>query len=191
MIIEYEGQVKKFNNIWFIGCTHFGHEKIISLCNRPFQSIDDMDKTIIDNINKVVHRDDLLILLGDFCKWWDKPTTHFYHYFNRLDVLNVMFLFGNHDKKIKNAVKTHKDIIWSGDILDAVIDDVPLVGCHFPLSSWNKSFHGSKHVFAHVHNETSHTKKNSICVCVEQTDYKPLSFKDVQERISVKNEIKA
>lgn len=53
--------------IWFTADTHFGHKNIIKYCDRPFDSIENMDQTIIGAINNNVQPNDILWHLGDFC----------------------------------------------------------------------------------------------------------------------------
>jgi len=53
-------------NIWFISDTHFSHFNIIRYCNRPFKSLEQMDKALIRNWNERVKPDDLVFELGDF-----------------------------------------------------------------------------------------------------------------------------
>ena len=52
---------------WFTADTHFGHQRIIELCNRPFESVDDMNAALIENINATVPKEDRLVILGDIC----------------------------------------------------------------------------------------------------------------------------
>ena len=52
--------------IWFIGDTHFGHKNIITYCNRPFESVDQMTEVLIRNWNSVVAKEDRVIMNGDF-----------------------------------------------------------------------------------------------------------------------------
>ena len=47
---------------FFASDLHFGHENVIPLCNRPFSSIDEMDEYLIQEWNKVVHRNDQVYL---------------------------------------------------------------------------------------------------------------------------------
>ena len=42
--------------IYFTGDQHFGHANIIKHCNRPFSSIDEMDKSLLEKWNKRVKR---------------------------------------------------------------------------------------------------------------------------------------
>ena len=46
------------NKIWITSDTHFGHANIIGLCNRPFDSVEEMDHALIDNWNARVGADD-------------------------------------------------------------------------------------------------------------------------------------
>ncbi len=44
---------------------HFGHRRIIELCERPFEDVDEMNHAIITNYNAVATEDDRLFILGD------------------------------------------------------------------------------------------------------------------------------
>ena len=54
------------SGIFFTSDTHFEHSKIIDYCKRPFSSIEEHDKTLIQNWNNVVGQDDTVFHLGDF-----------------------------------------------------------------------------------------------------------------------------
>lgn len=54
-------------NVWFTSDTHFGHDSMVTKGWRPqFQSVWDMDETMIDNWNAVVGPKDQVWHLGDF-----------------------------------------------------------------------------------------------------------------------------
>lgn len=50
---------------WFTSDTHFGHERILELENRPFASTAEMNEALIDNWNSVVRDGDTVYHLGD------------------------------------------------------------------------------------------------------------------------------
>ena len=52
--------------IYFISDTHFYHKSIIPYCKRPFASIEEMNKKLIDNWNYTINDDDTIYFLGDF-----------------------------------------------------------------------------------------------------------------------------
>ena len=54
-------------NIYVTSDTHFNHKNIIEYCNRPYSSVEEMNKAIIDNWNSVVKDEDTVYVLGDFC----------------------------------------------------------------------------------------------------------------------------
>lgn len=45
--------------------THFGHARIIELCERPFQNLEEMDRELIRRWNSVVGLEDTMLHLGD------------------------------------------------------------------------------------------------------------------------------
>ena len=49
----------------FIADPHFGHENILKECRPQFHSIEEMDRTLIDNINRKMTREDTLYIIGD------------------------------------------------------------------------------------------------------------------------------
>ncbi len=51
--------------IWYTADTHFGHENILHMCNRPFETISQMDTALLENMWKVVGSEDQLWILGD------------------------------------------------------------------------------------------------------------------------------
>ena len=62
--------VEKMNvdsrHLFFTADTHFCHANIIRYCNRPFDSIEEMNETLTANWNRVVGPDDTVYHLGDF-----------------------------------------------------------------------------------------------------------------------------
>ena len=51
--------------VYFIADPHFGHENAIKLCSRPFETVEEMNETIIKNWNGRVHGNDTVYIVGD------------------------------------------------------------------------------------------------------------------------------
>lgn len=82
--------------IYFTSDQHLGHPAIISMQNRPFRDIEDMNRTIINNYNSIVHKDDTVYILGDIYHRLPVDTAN--------DLIaelkgRKILATGNHDKK--------------------------------------------------------------------------------------------
>lgn len=49
----------------FFSDPHFGHQNIIKYCNRPFDNVEQMNKTMIEKYNAIIGDDDTVMWLGD------------------------------------------------------------------------------------------------------------------------------
>lgn len=54
--------------IYIISDTHFGDANIIEAFDRPFESTESMNKSMVDNWNSTVSEDDSIIIVGDFAR---------------------------------------------------------------------------------------------------------------------------
>lgn len=159
---------------------HLGHRNIIKYCNRPFSSFEEMDSTIINNINDKVGVKDRLIVVGDFCLKKLVP-----YYLNRINCKRVWLIKGNHDKKVNpndgfEVVKDyHEETYDLGEEYPT-----PFVMCHYPMLSWNKSHYGSYMIHGHCHGTLSGHKGLAsdayrIDVGVDCHDFQPLTPKEI------------
>lgn len=53
-------------SIWFTSDTHFGHARIVELCERPFRDVREMDEELVRRWNARVAPGDVVYHLGDF-----------------------------------------------------------------------------------------------------------------------------
>jgi calcineurin-like phosphoesterase family protein len=153
---------------WFTSDEHYGHKKILEYCERPFSSIEEMDKTIIDNHNSLVSKNDITIHAGDFTLW--KNIKGIYdNYINRLNG-NHIFLKGSHDYWLKNKPNNQiweKNIYFNGNKYHFVV-------CHYAMHTWPRSHYGSYHLFGHSHGNLELSGKR-YDIGVDNNNFYPIS----------------
>ena len=52
--------------IFFTSDQHFWHRRIIEYCDRPYNTVEEMNEALVTNWNNVVTQDDTVYCLGDF-----------------------------------------------------------------------------------------------------------------------------
>ena len=191
------------SGIFFTSDTHFCHKKILEFCDRPWNSIEEHDETLIDNWNSIITPDDTVFHLGDFCfggapKWKEI-----------LKQLNghIYLIKGNHDDKNLEAslYSYFEDVVYQARIL---IGKQTIYLNHFPFLCFA---HGNPityptsyniNLFGHVHSGPNSTSEDisrlnflyptQYDVGVDNNCYKPISWEDIKLIIENKiNEYKA
>lgn len=168
------------SKVFFTSDTHFGHANIIKFSNRPFASVDEMDATLIDNINKVVGPNDVLYHLGD---WSFKDPVP---YRQRIRCDNVHLILGNHDHKRLNRLYAagFKSI---DSQLEIKVDGNDITLNHYAMRCWNKSHRGAWHLYGHSHGSLPDDPNSLSFDCgVDCWDYKPIGIEQVREVMSRK-----
>lgn len=137
--------------IYFTADTHFGHSNIIKYCNRPFETIKEMDEILIENINKTVRSNDILWHLGDFCF---KYQFKIEEYAERLNCKNIHIILGNHDKQLKKyscSLLNHGIFKSIQNFFEGKINEQSMTLCHYAMRIWNKSHYGAWQLYGHSH----------------------------------------
>ena len=80
----------------FYGDPHYGHANIIHMCHRPFDTVEQMDGVIFENVCKAAEDADLVVFLGDYSLC--NPIAHHRRIQNELGPKHIA-LMGNHDTK--------------------------------------------------------------------------------------------
>jgi len=90
------------SNTFVVSDTHFNHKNILEYCNRPFDSIEEMNETLIQNWNETVTNNDLVYHLGDFMMGisLNRPDESFELLKTFVGRLRgkIRLIYGNHDK---------------------------------------------------------------------------------------------
>lgn len=155
--------------IYFIADTHFGDERIIRYENRPFDDASAMNRELIRRWNGTVSPVDTVYVLGDWGHM-DPSALHGTKYLVR----------GNHDTLDNRAYR---------DMGFAEVYDLPVILegfwilSHEPLYVCENMPYAN--LFGHVHASPLYKTFSSqhYCVCVERTDYAPVSFDEIKRRI--------
>lgn len=130
--------------IFYISDLHFGHKNILGYDGRPFFTVAEMDKALIDNWNSVVKNGDTVYVLGDV-SWYNKEDQK--NIVNQLNGFKIL-IYGNHDYNSyhKDGFDAHYDYLEIND------NGRKVVLCHYPIVSFNGMYRGWYHLYGHVHN---------------------------------------
>lgn len=114
-------------SVWFTADHHFGHERIIELCHRPFDSVAQMNRELIDQHNRLVEEQDIVWIMGDLCMGPIEESLKLIKELNGAKYL----IAGNHDRCFAGyqvsdgaAIDPKKRDEWVARYLDAGIKNV-------------------------------------------------------------------
>jgi calcineurin-like phosphoesterase family protein len=161
--------------IWFTSDLHLGHKNVLHLCERPFQTVQEMDAILIKNWNDLISKDDEVYVLGDFA-YRNQRSIKYY-----VDALNGTkhLILGNHDKGSMEEYQAHFESV--DQIKYLTIDNRFFVLFHYPILSWARRGRGSIHLYGHVHRAHMIALENqrAINVGVDTNNFKPLSLNEI------------
>lgn len=193
-------KIKETSNLFLTSDTHFNHTNIIKYCNRPFDSVESMNETLISNWNNTVPKDGVVFHLGDFALGGSEA------WHNILPRLNgkIYLILGNHD--IKNFRPGYANRFE--EVAEQMTVDVGkkrLILTHFPLLCYHGTWGTEQNcwnLMGHVHTlRSSNSGKDferlqylfpsQYDVGVDFNNYTPISFQEVKEKIDfqVKNNV--
>lgn len=180
------------NNVWIFSDPHYRHENICSSTTkwnlekiseghsgvRLFNSIEEMDKAIVDGINEHVKKDDILICLGD---WSFGGENNIFNFRKQIVCRNIHLILGNHDHHIARNILLPanqqiealnlgfttdssgvciraKDLFSSVEYfkqikvqLNSKSKAIMFNLMHYSMRVWDKHHHGAYHLFGHSH----------------------------------------
>jgi calcineurin-like phosphoesterase family protein len=159
---------------YFTSDTHFWHQNVIKYCKRPWATVEEMNRGLIENWNAIVTPNDIVYHLGDFT-FGPKPRTP-----EMRQKLNgkIILVRGNHDRKIEYLRESGFEV-WSK--VDTLIEGQRVTMAHYPpkWERWNEPpavrfpwLHG------HVH-ELWRRVGDIINVGVDQWGYKPVTLSEL------------
>lgn len=163
--------VENDRRVWITSDPHYAH---VNICRgttawrdkegqvpiestRDFATVEEMNSTIVDNINRVVGSKDVLICLGDWA--FDGPE-NVKRFRQLIKCETVHLVLGNHDKHIEgDRWGLGRMFSTVSDYLRLVYGEHKIECFHYPIHSWRGMYNGSVH--AHGHSHLPHDKKVS------------------------------
>lgn len=167
--------------IFFTSDTHFDDEFAIEYFNRPFKSVDEMNRTMVEKWNGVVTENDTVYHLGDFTL---DGIDHFTKWVSQLNG-NIKILPGSHDDPWLRDFVASENVqviapLISVELSEIMVGKNPpvIVLCHYSMQVWDRSNQGSWHLFGHSHGKLKGIGL-SFDVGVDCTEFTPLSLEEV------------
>ena len=164
--------------VYFTSDLHFGHDRIIEHCTRPFRNSAEMDAVLIKNWQARVTDGDVVYILGDM---FFSPS------YDHVGVLKQLkgtkhLITGNHDTNWIKRVDLPKYFASVQQALKITHDGKKLFLCHIPVLEFN----GDYQVHGHVHNNRSDENwpkfkalENVLNAGVEVNGYTPVTFEEL------------
>lgn len=188
ILSSYPKQTLNVDKVYFSSDFHIDHKAVIDF-GRKFDSVEHMNDHIIVETNKLVRKNDLLVLMGDSMM----GEKNYEQFLDSLVCKNVIMLFGNHCNrgKLIGAHSTSKKLIYVGDYLELNIEGQIVCCGHHPQFHWDFQDDGSFFLHGHLHGDESGLikeihKYRSMDVGIDAYynifgEYSIFSFEQIQE----------
>lgn len=166
--------LKPNQNLWWTSDSHFSHRNICrgtsswdptKNLTRDFDTLEEMNAALVDNINHFVQPDDILIHLGD---WSFGGFDEIEKFRSQLNVADIRIMLGNHDHHIQRNKQNIRSIfteVWEGIQNIQVLREgqskkeaTNFVVSHYPIASWQNMNDGWIHLHGHVHLPKQHIR---------------------------------
>lgn len=148
--------------IYFSSDFHYNHKNIVAGISeweskngcRDFETLEEHNTTLVNNINAVVGEDDTLYFLGDW-SFGGKDTVRRFR--EQIVCRDIILICGNHDHHIRNN-QPWEDGVRPQDLFTSVheslqvkINRKTINMYHYSCRVWDKSYKGSWMLYGHSH----------------------------------------
>lgn len=152
------------NRVFVISDTHFSHRKVVEF--RPFATVEEHDRVLVERWNATVKKDDTVWHLGDvYLGGRGKHTI--------LASLNGIkrLVLGNHDVYPRELYAEYfGKMFGAAEVSDCILTHIPVHPAQ--LERYRLNVHG------HMHSAKLPDARYR-CVSAEQTDYRPVLLSEV------------
>lgn len=177
------------SEVFFTSDTHFNHSNILRYCKRPFSSIEEHDKTLIENWNKIVSPNATVFHLGDFAFAGSDYVTKILSQLNG----HIILIKGNHDH-FQDSLLSKFEETYSQ--LHIEIGNKSIYLNHYPFATYSGMYRKNPviELYAHVHSGPNSLSGKDTCkldmlspyqldVGVDNFNYTPVSWNQVKKAI--------
>ncbi|HOO76758.1 MAG TPA: metallophosphoesterase [bacterium] len=152
---------------FFTADEHYGHANIIRYCRRPFSSVGEMDRELIERHNAAVGAGDTVVHAGDFTLQSPEEARG---YIARLNGRHI-FIRGSHD-------------YWLGpdahELWEETVEGRYIVVCHYAMRVWPRSHYNSWQLYGHSHGRLEPVGKQWD-VGVDANGFAPVSLERLDD----------
>lgn len=165
---------------YFTSDQHFGHANIIRFCDRPFTTVDEMDRAMLTKWNERVTDADDVWILGDL-------------FFRSARVKTILeqlkgrkhLILGNHDSSWISRLERSKYFVSVAEIYIGKIGEHQVTMCHYPMLSWPQD-RDSYMIYGHIHNHVNadywpliQKRERMLNAGVEVNGFAPVTFDEL------------
>lgn len=171
---------------FWTGDEHYGHDRILEYCRRPFKNTQRSTREMVKRHNAVVGEDDTVYHVGDIAMAGPDRATYVEGLMRRLNGTHILIL-GNHDQI--HALK-FVDIGFQSVHTSLIMEvaGYKVVMAHDP-SIWNVVSNMDPlpiFLHGHIHNVwKSIPDKRMVNVGVDMWDFYPITFKQILEELEL------
>lgn len=189
--------------IWVSSDFHYNHTNICYGVSkwtdkekncRKFNSLEEMNKTLVKNINKNVQYEDTLYFLGD---WAFGGIESIWQLRKKIICPNIIFITGNHDQHIKNnKFLPNYDGDYNGPVnamdifsevhnyLEVTINGQLFIMSHYPMEEWfEMDRKGSIMLHGHCHHTLDESFINinyrRMDVGIDWREFRPYEISEI------------
>ena len=179
---------------FFVSDTHFGHQRIIELCNRPFSSVEEMNEVMIERWNAVVKPTDKVYHMGDVALGKIADSLPLIGRLNGTKIL----IPGNHDRIFSGVKQSQRERFFpeymkvfdfiAAELSSVWIDSRMAIMSHFPYAgdSHDEDRYSEKRppdrgfplIHGHVHEKWKHNGR-MFNVGVDVNNFTPVSEDEI------------
>lgn len=127
---------------------HIDHEKVIKYNQRPFESLEQMRESFLQQINALPENATLYVL-GDTAIRSNRDDLRWFLNRIRRDI-KLVWVLGNHDDALESVFAEYGEVHY---LLHLKYGDKSVVLSHYPMTEWRRGQFGAIHLHGHCHGQ--------------------------------------